>query len=96
MVEIKPNVTSCNDNQELMLSLMNFSKYGALSQIMVMQALEHYTQEIIRDEEEILKKVEEDKKDGKRAFVNMESWIGVAKEIKEKSDKFYNRYNLKK
>jgi hypothetical protein len=62
-------------NEELVNNMMNYSQYGALSQAFVMQAIEHLADAVIKQEEALLKT---------ESFVHMPSWIGVAKEIKQK------------
>lgn len=71
-------------NEEKILKVMNFSKYGALSQIFVMQALGHFCDLVIEQEPNLIKEQEENEKEGKISMINFKSWVGVAKEIKEK------------
>jgi len=73
-------------NDKLIKGIMNYSKYGALSPMMVMQALNYYVDMIIEDEAQILKKDAEDTANGKNSIINMQAWIAVAKEIREKLD----------
>lgn len=73
-------------NEQLVKNLMNYSKFGMLSPIFVMQAIDYYATMIIEDEENILKKEKEDQAKGKNGIINMEAWVGVAKEIKGKLD----------
>ena len=70
-------------NEDLILEVMNYSKYGALSQAFVMQALEAQCDAVIEQKEELIKEQEESIKNGKIPFVNIHSWIGVAEETKE-------------
>lgn len=71
-------------NEEKVVKIMNFSKYGALSQIFVMQALEHFCDLVIEQESELIKEQEKCETEGKISMINLKSWVGVAKEIKEK------------
>lgn len=71
-------------NEEKVIKIMNFSKYGALSQIFVMQALDHFCNLVIEQEPELIKEQDENEKEGKISMINLKSWVGVAKEIKEK------------
>ena len=71
-------------NEEKVVKIMNFSKYGALSQIFVMQALEHFCDLVIEQESELIKEQEKCETEGKISMINLKSWVGVANEIKEK------------
>ena len=71
-------------NEEKVIKIMTYSKYGALSQIFVMQALEHFCNLVIEEETELIKEQEKNEKDNKISMINLKSWVGVAKEIKEK------------
>lgn len=71
-------------NEEKVVKIMNFSKYGALSQVFVMQALEHFCDLVIEQESELIKEQEKCETEGKISMINLKSWVGVAKEIKEK------------
>lgn len=70
-------------NEDLILKAMNHSKYGALSQAFVMQALEAQCDAVIEQKEELIKEQEENIKNGKIPFINIHSWIGIAEETKE-------------
>lgn len=63
-------------NEQKVLDIMNFSKYGALSQAFVMQAISQLADAVIANEEQLVKQ--------ENSFIHMPSWVGVAKEIKEK------------
>ena len=64
-------------NIEFVTELMNFSNYGALAQVFVIEAISKYAsmcaEQRIRD----------------NGFLNPDTWQGVAKEIKGKIDKQY-------
>ncbi len=62
-------------NIEKVKDMMQFSEYGALAQMFVMDAL-HKQAKIVAES-----KLEDYPEN---CFVNPESWIGVAKEIQEK------------
>jgi hypothetical protein len=62
---------------------MTFSKYGALSQAFVMQAIEHLADLVIEQEQDLLEDDEKKRSEGKISFISVPAWIGVAKEIKE-------------
>ena len=71
-------------NEELVKKMMNFSQFGALSQVFIMQSIENYCDLVISEKEELLKEEKENIEKGEIAFVSLSSWVGVAEEIKEK------------
>ena len=73
-------------NDEIVLNIMNHSKYGALSQVFVLQAIHKLAQQVIDNEPGLLQSIAEQEKEGRVSIINVHSWIGVAKEIKEKLD----------
>lgn len=62
-------------NVETVKNLMEFSKYGPLAQLFVMDAL-------VKQAERVAESTPEDYPEN--SMVNPEAWIGVAKEILEK------------
>ena len=70
-------------NDKLVENMMNYSQYGALSAMFVMAALSHYTEYVI---EHGPAQKEEEEKSGKRGLINIDAWMGVANEIKQKLD----------
>lgn len=64
-------------NVEFVTKLMEFSKFGPLAQLFVIDALDKWSQKIIDSQEQVLVQM----KDG---FVSGEAWVGVAKEINAK------------
>jgi hypothetical protein len=62
-------------NIEIVNDIMNFSRYGALAQVFVMDAL-------LKMSEAVAKSTPKDYP--KNNFIHPEAWIGVAKEIKAK------------
>lgn len=73
-------------NIELVTGIMNFSKYGALSQAMVMQALHQFVDNVVECKDRLLFEEEQLKREKPNAvcIVNIHAWIGVAEEIKQK------------
>jgi hypothetical protein len=71
-------------SEQLVNNFMNHSKYGALSPMFVMQAIETLADQVIAQKEELLKANEEDEKAGRISIVSIPAWIGVAEEIKAK------------
>jgi hypothetical protein len=64
-------------NIKFVKTLMEFSNYGALVQAFIIQAIVHYCDHIIANEEEVKKSME-------KGFISPDAWIGIAKEIKTK------------
>lgn len=79
------------NNEELVVDMMNFSPYGGLSQIFIMEAIRRYTEEVIEAEEELLEQERRDEEEGKVSIVSTEGWIGVAKDLKKRMDDFYDK-----
>lgn len=70
---------------------MNFSPYGALSQLFVMEGLAKYCDMIIENEADLIADYESKQSDGISVGVNVYSWIEVAKNVKKRMEDFYNR-----
>ena len=68
-------------NIEKVTNIMNYSKYGALSQVMVMQALEQFVDNVIECKDRLLFKERELKENNPNAvsLVNMQAWIGLTR-----------------
>lgn len=64
-------------NVEFVTKLMEFSQFGPLAQLFVLDALDKWSQKIIDNEATVLATM----KDG---FIAGEAWVGVAKEINKK------------
>lgn len=58
-------------NEQFVKRVMNFSRYGALSQIFIMQALDSYSKAVANADPD---------KCG-NALINGEAWVNVAKEL---------------
>jgi hypothetical protein len=71
-------------SEQLVNNFMNYSQYGALSPMFVMQAIETLADQVIAQKKELLKADKKDKEAGKVSIVNITAWIGVAEEIKGK------------
>ena len=82
---------SIKTNEDLVRDLMNYSPYGALCQPFIIQAIREYAKEVVDDEENLLKKEKEDEANGMISIISTGSWIGIAKDIIERMDKFYER-----
>ena len=77
-------------NDEFMVQLMTFSKYGALSQMVVLDCLQKGLDNYIENKEAILEQATKDREAGKISFVNMEAWIACCEETKQRIDDKYN------
>lgn len=76
--------TKRKNNIQLVKGIMEYSQYGALAQIMVMQGIQHFIDLVIETEDELIAQEKEMNAKGKHGLIHMPSWIGVAKEIKAK------------
>lgn len=75
------------NNTDLVKDLMNFSPYGALGQIFIIQALEFYCNAVIAEP------IKEDQKNG---LINPVAWKGTAEDIKKRMADFYAEQNQPK
>ena len=77
-------------NDEFMVQLMTFSKYGALSQMVVLDCLQKGLDNYIENKEAILEQAAKDRKAGKISFVNMEAWVSCCEDTKQRINDKYN------
>lgn len=70
-------------NEHLVRDLMNYSPFGAISQMIVMQAISQYVEEV----------KDADPREFHNAFMHGAAWVGAAKDIHERIEAFYNRHN---
>ncbi|RUS67740.1 hypothetical protein CUZ56_00217 [Saezia sanguinis] len=71
-------------NIEFVTDLMQYSKYGVMAQLFVIEALHCYSDTVANAAPEQLKELGE--------FINPQAWQGVAREIAEKIE---NRHKQK-
>ena len=71
-----------NSNEDLVIDLMNYSPYGALCQAFVMEAIQRYAR-AVADAPPV----------DMGGLVSGEAWKGVATDIRDRCNKFYNRHN---
>lgn len=71
-------------NEEFVVELMNFSPYGALSQIFIIEAISYYSKCVIDEFSE------KDLKDQRRSLIDNKAWLGVANYIETRLRKKYN------
>lgn len=64
-------------NVELVVEMMEFSKFGAMSQIFIMEAIRKESERVAATKPEQYSKEQ-------WAFISVEAWIGVAAEISKK------------
>jgi hypothetical protein len=70
-------------NQQTLKDIMDFSHYGVLAEIFVMDAL-------IKAVRRVSEATPEDLKGMEGTFIPPEAWQGVAREIKDKLDALYD------
>lgn len=83
-------------NEDLIKNLMNFSPYGGLCQSFIMQGLREYAQYVIDNSKEILKNEEDLATQGKMPIVSQKAWVGIAEDIVERIDMFYDPKSINK
>lgn len=83
-------------NEDLIKNLMNYSPYGGLCQSFIMQGLREYAQYVIDNSKEILKNEEELAIKGKMPIVSQKAWVGIAEDIVERIDMFYDPKSINK
>lgn len=75
-----PHTTERKTNEQIVREIMNYSSYGALSQLFVMDALIKHADKVSAADPASI---------GSNGLISPEAWIGVAKEIKRKLDRAY-------
>ena len=80
-------MSKISTNEELIIDLINFSPYGALSQVFIIDAIRKLCNHVIENEQKLLI---EDQQNNKTSFISIPAWIGTAKDIKARMDDFYN------
>ena len=78
-------------NEEFVSHVMNYSKFGALSQMALIHVISVGLATCLEQKEEALKQHERDEDESKVSLVYMPSWIGVMEEIQEKYNAKYDR-----
>lgn len=74
------------NNIEAVRDMMDYSAYGPLAQLFVMQAIEQFADKVIDHGIVALRK-----EMGNNSFVSPEGWHGVAEEIKQKLNDHFGR-----
>ena len=78
-------------NDEFLSYCMNFSDYGNLCQLAIMEVIERGVKDILDNKEEWLIEYEKDEKDGKISIIHVPSFIGAVEELKNRLDIKYGR-----
>jgi hypothetical protein len=81
------SVKNPTNNEEFVLNAMQYSRFGAVAQIIIMQGIEQIIDAIISEETNLIESYEKEIAEGKLPFMNIHSWVGAAQEIREKLDK---------
>jgi hypothetical protein len=83
-------------NEDLIKNLMNFSPYGVLGQMFIMQAIRDFAQDVMDNSKEIIQQEEDLHLQGKIPVMSHKAWVGVANDIAERMDYFYDPKNNNK
>lgn len=75
------------DNEEFMLDLMRFSKFGALVQGFIFQAIHQYAKQVAEADPKLF---EPEKSEGVVLCIHGPAWQGVAKELFQKLEERFN------
>lgn len=71
-------------NEEFVNSIMTFSRQGALIQMFVIAALEHYAEKVVAAHKQ------GELKGGTFGFINPDAWADCGRELLEKLEQQYN------
>jgi hypothetical protein len=71
------------NNVEFVIDMMKFSRYGAMAQLFVLQALDQYSHAVANAPPESFA--------GSEHLINARTWQGVAKEIAQKMEQRLNQ-----
>lgn len=83
-------------NEDLIKNLMNFSPYGVLGQMFIMQAIREYAKEVIDNGDELINNEEKMMTEGKIPVMSHKAWVGVANDVAERMDYFFDPKNNNK
>jgi hypothetical protein len=83
-------------NEDLVKNLMNFSPYGVLGQMFIMNAIREYAREVIDNGDELINNEEKMMAEGKIPVMSHKAWVGVANDIAERMDYFFDPKNNNK
>ena len=86
--------TSNMTNTECVQHIMNFSKHGALSQMVVIDCLQRGLEHYISHKEEILEADKAKREEGKISLINMEAWVSCCEDNLARIQQKYNPQNV--
>lgn len=86
--------TSDMTNVEFVQHIMNFSKHGALSQMVVLDCLQRGLEHYISHKDEILEAEKSKRKEGKISLINMEAWVSCCEDNLQRINEKYNPQNV--
>ena len=78
-----------------MRDLMNYSPYGALCQAFIMQGLSYFCAEVIEKKDQMIAEQEENEKQGRIGLISARAWVGIAEDITERMEYFYQNNRIK-
>jgi len=91
MIELKGFPTHKEmTNEEFISDLINFSKHGAMTQLVVVDALGKGLQHIVNGKEELLALQAAQEAKGEYPFINLTAWVAAAEDA---LDKFNGKYS---
>lgn len=73
-------IKNLETNEELILDLMEHSPYGGLGQVFIVEAIRQYAEQIAAADPNVIG----------NGLISGEAWQGVAKDVKERCDLFYD------
>lgn len=76
--------------------IKNYSPYGGLCQAFIMQAIRDFAQDVMDNSKEIIQQEEDLHLQGKIPLMSHKAWVGVAKDIAERMDMFYDPKSVNK
>lgn len=86
--------TSDMTNVEFVQHIMNFSKHGALSQMVVLDCLQRGLEHYISHKDEILEAEKARREKGQYSLVNMEAWVSCCEDNLQRIQQKYNPQNV--
>ena len=90
MIELKPSTSKNLTNEEFLVRVINFSKHGALAQLVVLDALGKGLQHIVNGKEELLALQAAQEAKGEYPFINLTAWVAAAEDVLEQYNEKYS------
>lgn len=85
--------TSDMTNTEFIQHIMEFSKHGALSQMVIIDCVQRGLKEYIDNKQAILEAEKAREEKGQYGLVNMEAWVSCCEDNLERIQEKYNPQN---